>query len=86
MPTRVGNELRAMETYGFNRFGLDMQTFWYELYSDAQASLRDDIDSNELHADTYVCSIYVIGFVAVTYRRRPQYGDGLMVNLASNSG
>lgn len=64
MPTRVGNALRAMETYGFNTYGLDMQTFWYELYSLADSPLRDAIDDNERSADTFVCSIFVnIGFI-----------------------
>lgn len=67
MPTRIGNELKAMETYGVNTIGLDSQILWYELYSEAAQPLREVIDDSELRADTFVCAIYVaLGFTTAT--------------------
>jgi hypothetical protein len=58
MATRIGNELRAMETFAYTTYGLDSQTLWYELYSVAPDALREAVDDAELQADTYVASIY----------------------------
>jgi hypothetical protein len=59
MATRVGNELRAMETYGSTTYGLDSQILWYELYAEAPEALRNAIEDSELQADTFVASLYV---------------------------
>jgi hypothetical protein len=58
MPTRIGNELRAMETYGYSNYRLDSQTLWYDLYGEAPDALRNAIDDSELQADTFVASLY----------------------------
>jgi hypothetical protein len=46
LPTRLGNALRAMESYGREVFGLDSQTLWYELQSIAPDNLRRDIKTD----------------------------------------
>jgi hypothetical protein len=50
-PTRYANQLRAMETYGVTRFGLDSQTLWGELNatvpqraSEAERNARAGLD------------------------------------------
>ena len=57
LPTRLGNALRAMEGYGGERYGLDSQTFWYELQAVAPANLRRDTEDGRASVDFFVCSI-----------------------------
>jgi hypothetical protein len=67
LPTRVGNALRRMETYGANTFGLDSQIMWYELFSVAPEPLASALDDREVHADTLVSAIYAsLVFTAAT--------------------
>jgi hypothetical protein len=62
LPTRLGNALRAMEGYGGDRYGLDSQTFWYELQAVAPANLRRDTEDGRAGVDFFICSLsYLVG-------------------------
>jgi hypothetical protein len=54
LPTRFGNGLKAAETYGKERFGLDTPTFWSELVAVAPESLRDQLDDSRTVLDFFV--------------------------------
>jgi hypothetical protein len=60
MPTRLGNAMRVMETYGVNTYGLDSQIMWYELLAEAPESLQATLEQAQLEADTLVCGIYAM--------------------------
>ena len=60
MPTRVGNALRKMETYGSQFFGIDPLNLWYELYSVAPMPVRGAVEDAELECDSFVCLMYSV--------------------------
>jgi hypothetical protein len=57
MPTRLGNALKAMESYGVSRFGLDSQTFWYELQAAAPDAIRTATRETRASVDFFISSI-----------------------------
>lgn len=57
MPTRLGNALKAMESYGASRFGLDSQTLWYEMQSVAGADLKRDADETQGATDFFISAV-----------------------------
>jgi hypothetical protein len=65
VPTRLGNALRAMETYGSNRYGLDSQTLWYELQSTTSPTLRTDLEDNRASVDFFVSAVAHLSLLAV---------------------
>lgn len=65
MPTRLGNALKAIETYGDRRLGLDSQTLWYEIQSVAHPDLKRDADESQGSADFFISAIANIGILCV---------------------
>ena len=57
-PTRLGNAIRRLEEYGYNRYRLDSQALWYELTSAASKELSQQIDAARVGVDFYVCLLY----------------------------
>jgi hypothetical protein len=55
LPTGLGNALASMETYGRDRYGLDSQSFWYELQSVAPVNLRRDTEDGRAGVDFFIC-------------------------------
>lgn len=66
MPTRVGNALRKMETYGNQFFGVDPLNLFYELYSAAPSTVRGAVEEAELECDAVVCLWYSVGALGTT--------------------
>ena len=60
LPTRLGNAMRVMETYGVNTYGLDSQIMWYELLTESPESMQATLEQAQLEADTLVCGIYTM--------------------------
>src|SRR6266567_7507780 len=58
-PTRLGNALRAFETYGLDRYRLDSQTFWNELLALVPKSLQDELDNSRTATDFFVATFYL---------------------------
>src|SRR5262249_25930637 len=58
-PTRLGNALRAFETYGATRFGLDSQVMWTELSSIVPKYLQTELDRSRANVDFFVALIYL---------------------------
>jgi hypothetical protein len=67
-PTRLGNALRAFETYGVDRYKLDSQSFWTELLTVAPEGLRTELARARASVDFFVASTYLsatLGVLAV---------------------
>jgi hypothetical protein len=64
-PTRLGNAIRAFETYAFNRFNLDSQLLWSELISVAPSITNDAIERARAAVDFFVSLIYLSGLFAI---------------------
>jgi hypothetical protein len=64
MPTRLGNAMRVMETYGANSCGLDSQIMWFELLAEAPASVQATLEEAQFEADTLVCAILTAAALA----------------------
>src|SRR5450432_2016185 len=57
MPTRLGNSLKAMESYGVTRYGLDSQTFWYELQAVADVKVSQSTEETRSAVDFFMSSV-----------------------------
>jgi hypothetical protein len=64
-PTRLGNAIRRLEEYAYDRYQLDSQALWYELTAAAPKSVRQQIDSARAGVDFFVCLLYGQLLVAV---------------------
>ena len=67
-PTRLGNALRAFETYAVARYWLDSQLFWNELVAVAPDSLRKELDLARSSVDFFVAATYLsvaVGIFAI---------------------
>ena len=56
-PTRLGNALRAFETYGLEHFELDSQVLWSELQAVAPEYLQQEVDNSRTSVDFFVALI-----------------------------
>jgi hypothetical protein len=64
-PTRLGNAIRRLEEYGYDRYQLDSQALWYELTAAAPKVLSQQIDTARAGVDFFVCLLYGQLLVAV---------------------
>jgi hypothetical protein len=64
-PTRLGNAIRAFETYAFNRFKLDSQLLWSELTAAAPSVITASIERARAAVDFFVSVIYLSGLFAI---------------------
>ena len=58
VPSRLGNAIRAFETYGKTRFNLDSQTMWSELVVLAPKALQAEMDRARAIVDFFVAFFY----------------------------
>jgi hypothetical protein len=65
VPTRLGNSIRAFETYAQNRYQLDSQLLWSELTASAPDSVRKDVDSAQAGVDFFVSLVYLFAALSV---------------------
>lgn len=54
MPTRLGNALRTLATFGHTRYGLDSQRLWFELQAVASVETRKDVEDARSQVDWMV--------------------------------
>jgi hypothetical protein len=59
IPSRFGTAIRAVETYGKERFNIDSQTLWYELVAVAPKQILSEIDSAVASVDFFVASLFL---------------------------
>jgi hypothetical protein len=58
VPTRLGNAIRRLEEYGYDRYRLDSQTLWYELTAVASDDARKQVDQARTTVDFLVGTLY----------------------------
>lgn len=58
-PTRLGNAIRAFETYGWHHFRMDSQALWYELTSAAPERTRTDVERARAGVDFFIAMVYL---------------------------
>jgi hypothetical protein len=63
--TSLGNAIRRLEEYGYDRFLLDSQVLWNELYVAATDVSRKQVDDARMNVDFLVCLLYGHLVVAV---------------------
>lgn len=88
LPTRFGNAIKAFESYGNDRYGLDSQTLWYELMTVAPDGLRKEEEEARSIVDFFVCSIYLSALysflaivIGITQKNLPSFISGLAAAL-----
>lgn len=59
MPTALGNAIRSAETYGWERYRIDVVTLWYHLQSVIPDNLRADEDRARSSIDFQICALYL---------------------------
>jgi hypothetical protein len=64
MPTRLGNGFRAMERYGLSQFGLDSQTFHYELNGVVPDRLRIDVEDSRAQVDFFLGFVWQLSLLS----------------------
>jgi hypothetical protein len=65
VPTRLGNAIRRLEEYGYDRYRLDSQIFWYHLNTVASEYARKQVDQARTTLDFLVSLLYGHVFVAI---------------------
>jgi len=64
LPTRLGNAMRVIETYGVDTYGLDSQLMWYELLTESPEGMVASLDQAQVEADTLLCGTYAMAALA----------------------
>lgn len=64
-PTQFANSLRAIETYGLDRYRLDSQTLWSELLSVVPDSLRTEEENARAPINFSVSMMYLSGLLGI---------------------
>ncbi|MCX5127099.1 hypothetical protein OOK25_25930, partial [Streptomyces sp. NBC_00347] len=57
-PTRLGNAIRRLEEYGYDRFRLDTQVMWNELTGNAPEQVRRQVDLARANVDFFVALVF----------------------------
>ncbi|MFE5300671.1 hypothetical protein [Streptomyces sp. NPDC056632] len=57
-PTKLGNAIRRLEEYGYDRFRLDTQVMWNELTGNAPEQVRRQVDLARANVDFFVALLY----------------------------
>lgn len=86
LPTRLGNALKALETFGVDRFSLDSQTFWYELNALAPERARKDADDARASVDffiSFVAHLALLSLVSLIVAATTGSGAILVVGVSS---
>ncbi|GAA2474155.1 hypothetical protein [Streptomyces longisporus] len=65
-PTRLGNAIRRLEEYGYDRYRLDTQVIWHELTGAAPDSTRRQVELTRTRVDFFVALLYGHGAVALS--------------------
>jgi hypothetical protein len=86
-PTRFGNAMRAFETYGLDRYRLDSQTLWTELFAVSHKAVQDEVAGARVGTDFLVALLYwtaIYGLAALGIAGCEQLGsahrtDGPMI-------
>lgn len=81
LPTRLGNAIRRLEEYGYDRYRLDSQRLWYEIYALAPEQARKQVDAARTTVDFLVCLLYGHLLVAAAAIAAASSGSGRLPQL-----
>ncbi len=86
-PTQLGNAMRAFETYGATRFGLDSQVFWTELSAVVPKYLQTELDRSRANVDFFIALFYLSAVFAVVTATAVIAADSswLLISIATAS-
>ncbi|HZP55112.1 hypothetical protein [Actinocrinis sp.] len=73
--TRLGNAIRRLEEYGYDRFRLDTQVVWHELIAVAPEQARKQAEDSRTGVDFFVCLLYGHLLVAAAAFLRLGFGS-----------
>lgn len=59
LPTRFGNIIKTAETYGWDRYRLDLVGLWYQIIASVGSDLREDTAKARTVVDFQVCCLYL---------------------------
>lgn len=65
LPTRLGNALKALESYGHRVYGLDSQQYWHELVGTADDTVRMEQSEARAMVDIFVSGVAVFAGTSV---------------------
>jgi hypothetical protein len=82
-PTRLGNAIRAFETYAYNRFRLDSQSLWYELTAAVADHVRATVDNARAAVDFFVGLLYLFLLLGIVSVSAALFGQQDVVKLAA---
>jgi hypothetical protein len=82
-PTRLGNAIRAFETYAYNRFRLDSQYLWYELTAVVDEHVRTTVDNARAAVDFFVSLVYLFATLGVVSISAAVFGRQDVVRLVA---
>jgi hypothetical protein len=66
LPTRMGNAIRAFETYAWHQYQMDSQSLWEPLWAVTPQQLRDEYDQARSAVDFCVAMMAVLVLFATT--------------------
>lgn len=72
--TRLGNAIRRLEEYGYDRFRLDTQVVWHELIAVVPEQVRKQAEDSRTGVDFFICLLY--GHLLVAAAAFAQLGFG----------
>ena len=64
-PTRLGNAMRRLEEYGYNRYRLDSQALWYELTAAVPDQVRKQVEQARTTVDFLIALLWGHLLVAI---------------------
>lgn len=70
LPTKLGNVIRSFETYSYSVFGLDTQTFWYELLAVVPSYVREAVEDSRRVSDFFI-AVYYSSFLLIAVNLLP---------------
>jgi hypothetical protein len=74
MPTKLGNALRAAETYGKAEYGLDVVALWTRITAVASDALREQVNQARSVMDFFVGTVWLSAVFAVAAGFTAIYG------------
>ncbi len=80
LPTRLGNAMRAFETYASRQYYMDSQSLWEPLWAVTPQTLRDEHDRARGAVDFCVATVAVLALLAIV-----AFASGVAASIVDNS-
>jgi hypothetical protein len=63
--TKLGNAIRAFETYAYDHYRLDSQILWPDLIGSVRDEARTNVDAARAAVDFFVCLVYLFATLGI---------------------